>query len=75
MVEPNSIDVEKSLARLEEIVSKLESEEVNLERSLKLFQEGINLADQIKERLNQSKLKIKEVIDKSGTFQQEDFEI
>lgn len=75
MVEPNSIDVEKSLARLEEIVSKLESEEVNLERSLKLFEEGINLADQIKERLNQSKLKIKEVIDKSGTFQQEDFEI
>lgn len=67
-------NIEKSLERLEEIVNKLEGEEVSLENSIELFEEGIQIADQIKEKLSQSKLKIRQVIEKSDTFEVEDFE-
>ena len=39
---PN-FDFEKALTKLEEIVDKLENEEMSLDESLKIFEEGINL--------------------------------
>ena len=38
------MNVEQALARLEEIVAQLESEEVDLDRSLELFSEGVRLS-------------------------------
>ena len=35
---------EDKLARLEEIISKLDSEEINLDDSAKLFEEGVDLS-------------------------------
>lgn len=75
MKEPEKIDIEESLDRLEEIVNHLESEEVRLEDSIRLFEEGIKLAEGIKKKLDQSKLKIKKVIEKSNGFDQEDFQV
>lgn len=75
MKESGKIDIEESLDRLEEIVNYLESEEVSLEDSIRLFEEGIKLADGIKKKLDQSKLNIKKVIEKSNGFDQEDFQI
>lgn len=53
---------EEELNRLEEIVQALESEEIDLERSLELFEEGIRLAGSAQKRLEQTELRIKKLM-------------
>lgn len=68
-------DVESTLTRLEEIVAALESEDVSLERSLALFEEGVQLADHLKQRLEESELRVKQVIEDAEGFRLEDFDL
>ncbi len=49
---------EQSLARLEEIVRKLEQGECGLDESLKLFEEGAKLADSCNSLLDQAEQKV-----------------
>lgn len=69
------IKVEQGLTRLEEIVNALESDEVSLEESLTLFEEGVKLADMLKRKLNESELRVKQVMEEAGSFEWRDFEI
>ena len=48
------MNVEQALARLEEIVAQLESEEVDLDRSLELFSEGVRLSGICREKLDRA---------------------
>ena len=52
------IDFEKSLAKLEEVVEKLESGDKPLEEALKLFEEGISLTRGCKHELKKAEEKI-----------------
>ena len=52
------IDFEKSLAKLEQVVEKLESGEQPLEEALKLFEEGINLTRGCQQALKEAEEKI-----------------
>ena len=45
MAEKKKMSLEESMARLEEIVKEMESEKLSLERSLKLYEEGIGLVE------------------------------
>lgn len=66
---------EKSLARLEEIVAALEGEDLDLERSLKLFEEGVELADVCGRRLDAAEKKVTLLLkDRTGGLVQEPFE-
>ena len=56
---------ESSLAELEKIVEQLESGEMPLEESLKLFENGIRLSRECRERLNEAERRI-EVLMKDG---------
>ncbi len=56
---------EKSLERLEDIVSRLESGEKGLEESLKLFENGIGLTQQLTGRLEEVKHRVS-VLTKEG---------
>ncbi len=56
---------EKSLDRLEDIVSRLESGEKGLEESLQLFENGIGLSKQLTGRLEEIKHRV-EVLTKEG---------
>jgi exodeoxyribonuclease VII small subunit len=47
------------MKKLEELVSRLESEEVSLEESLKLFEEGVKLMRFCHQRLNEVEEKVK----------------
>lgn len=49
---------ESSLAELEEIVAKLEGGDMQLEESLALFERGINLARDCRDRLTKAERKI-----------------
>lgn len=52
---------EEAMARLQEIVSKLESGEESLESSMKLFEEGAKLSALCYEILNKAEQKITEL--------------
>ena len=49
------------LERLEEIVRRLESHDLDLDESLKLFEEGIERLRVVRERLEEAEAKIKQV--------------
>ena len=60
------MEIEKSLARLEEISKKLE-EGVSLDESLKLYEEGVKLAKTCLDNLEQTKGKITEIKKSTNT--------
>ena len=49
---------EDKLTRLEEIISKLDSEEINLDDSAKLFEEGVDLSKELIAKLSEVKFKV-----------------
>lgn len=54
------------LARLEEIVRKLEAEDVELDAALALFEEGVARLRAARERLAAAELKVQSVIEEAG---------
>ena len=63
---------EQSIKRLEEIVTNLENGDIPLEESIKLFEEGMNLAKFCMEKLNQAEKKLMKLSKKEdGSFQLE----
>ena len=56
---------ESNLKRLEAIVSQLESERIDLNASLKLFEEGIELLRLASEELGETESRVKELIERA----------
>lgn len=52
------IDFEKSLNELESVVAQLESGDVSLDESVKLFEKGIKLSDDCRKTLENARQKI-----------------
>jgi len=67
---------EKKLGRLEEIVQKMEKENLELEISLKLFEEGVSLSKECHEDLGKAEKKVKALtgLDDQGNPVYENFE-
>ena len=61
--EDKKIDFESSLEELENIVAKLEDENINLEDSVKSFEKGVNLVKECQKQLQIAELKIKKLLD------------
>ncbi|MBR2869562.1 MAG: exodeoxyribonuclease VII small subunit [Clostridia bacterium] len=60
------ISYEKSVARLEEIVEKLENGNLSLEEMMKLYEEGTALAVKCAKSLDAAQLKISELSAEKG---------
>ena len=56
-------EVTKQLERLEAIVRRLESEELDLDEALQLFEEGVERLRAAREQLAQAELKVKKVLE------------
>ena len=52
---------ESDMSRLNEIVKKLESDELSLEESLALYKEGVDLSGKCKNTLEEARLTVKQV--------------
>ncbi len=66
---------EAALARLEDIVKELESGDLPLEQSLKLFEEGTKLSRICNKRLEEAERKVEILLkDKNGNIKAEPFE-
>jgi exodeoxyribonuclease VII small subunit len=65
----------QQLERLEEIVRRLEGQELDLDEALKLFEEGVERLRAARERLAGAEAKVKQVLaDRAGTLRVEDFD-
>ena len=56
-------DLESQLSKLEDLVAKLESGDVALEESLKLFEEGVSLYRACKKKMGDIEIKIQKLTD------------
>ena len=64
---------ETALKKLEEVVAKLESGEVSLDQSLKLFEQGITLVRQCSKRLDEVENKVQMLVSDEQGERMEDF--
>jgi len=69
------VDFEKALEELEAIVKQLDEGNLSLERSVELFQRGVELARLCKQRLDEAELKVSKLVkEKDGLFSEESFD-
>ncbi len=64
---------EIALKKLEEVVEKLESGEVSLDQSLKLFEQGVTLVRQCSKRLDEVESKVQVLVSDERGERLEDF--
>jgi len=65
----------RQLERLEEIVRRLEGQELDLDDALKLFEEGLERLREARDRLTAAEAKVKQVLtDQAGNLKVEDFD-
>ncbi|MGD9650743.1 MAG: exodeoxyribonuclease VII small subunit [Candidatus Dadabacteria bacterium] len=65
---------EDTMKELREIISRLESGNLPLEDSIKLFQEGTELISQSHTKLNEIRKKVELLVEKNGEVVPEDFD-
>jgi exodeoxyribonuclease VII small subunit len=58
--------IAEDLARLEEIVRRLEADDVELDAALALFEEGVTRLRAARERLTAADLKVQAVLEEAG---------
>ncbi len=63
---PSTPALAEELARLEEIVRKLEADDVELDAALLLFEEGIARLRAARERLVAAEVKVQAVLEEAG---------
>jgi exodeoxyribonuclease VII small subunit len=68
-------DFEKSLARLEEVVRRLESPQLALDEAMKLFEEGVALSRECQKQLEEAEGRVEILLKKAdGKLAAEPFE-
>jgi len=65
---------ESALARLEKITEELENGDLNLEASLKKFDEGIKLTEFCNAQLSEARTKVEILLEKNGQLKSEPFD-
>jgi exodeoxyribonuclease VII small subunit len=62
---PRRGEFEKSLARLEEVVKRLESTELSLDEAMKLFEEGVKLSRDCQKQLEEAEGRVEILLKKA----------
>ena len=68
--EDGEASYEDSLGRLEEIVQRLESGQLSLDESLRLFEEGTRLTKVCQKRLTEAELRIEKLVGEGGKVEE-----
>jgi exodeoxyribonuclease VII small subunit len=73
---PEEMTFEQAFEELQEVVAGLESGELSLEDSLRLFERGQALADRCSQLLEQAELRLRQLVpDERGGYREEDLEL
>ena len=68
------MNFEENIEKLEKIVQELENGNLNLDDSIKKFEEGMNISKKCNEILEEAEKKITILIKKDDKIEEEDFE-
>ena len=60
------VDFERSLARLEEVVKKLENANLTLDDAMRLFEEGVELSRDCQKQLEEAEGRVEILLKKAG---------
>ncbi len=72
---PKKPEFERSLARLEEVVRRLENANLSLDEAMKLFEEGVELSRECQKQLEQAEGRVEVLLKKAdGKIVAEPFE-
>jgi exodeoxyribonuclease VII small subunit len=72
---PRRGEFEKSLARLEEVVKRLESADLSLDEAMNLFEEGVKLSRECQKNLEEAEGRVEILLKKAdGKISAEPFE-
>jgi exodeoxyribonuclease VII small subunit len=71
MKKENNFEI--SLKRLEDIVNEMETSQLDIDKAMSLFEEGILLVKQCSLKLDETKKKIEILVNKDGKFEKENF--
>ena len=69
----DTIDFEKTLAELEQLVETMEAGDLSLEESLKCFEKGITLTKACQQALTEAEQKVSILLEKAGKTELEAF--
>ena len=71
------MEFEKKIKKLEDILDKMEEEELSLDESVKFFEEGVKLTKECHAQLSKAEQKVKVLLgrDKDGEPVLEDFDV
>jgi exodeoxyribonuclease VII small subunit len=64
---------EASLDELEKVVKQLETGDLSLERSIELFERGVNLSDACRKQLEEAETRVEMLLRKDGKIAAEPF--
>ena len=68
-------EFEKSLVRLKEISEKIDNNDIDFEDSIDLFEEGMKLTKKCRAILNESELKVQQIINVDSSQKLKDFDL
>ncbi len=69
------MNFEEAMKKLEKIVTELESENFNLDESVLKFEEGIRIAKQCNNMLENAEKKITILLEKDGELKENNFDV
>lgn len=64
----NQLSFESALKRLEEILRELDQKDLELERAISLYEEGVRLIHLCENRLKEARLKVEVILKEKDTF-------
>lgn len=73
MTTKQSLSFETAISELEQIVAQLESGDLELDQSLKLFERGIELTRLSQTKLQEAEQKVQILMDKNGQLELQSF--
>tara|TARA_B100001029_G_C15035081_1_gene439587 strand:- start:614 stop:844 length:231 start_codon:yes stop_codon:yes gene_type:complete len=68
-------DLESAINRLKDISEKIENDKINIDESIDLFEEGMELTKKCRDILENAELKVKKIIEKNGEINLEKFKL
>ena len=75
MAAKKTVNLEKSLTDLEDLVEELESGDLPLEKAMKKFEDGIKLTRACQTALKEAEQKVEILLKSAGGDELEDFEV
>lgn len=73
MAKKDDLSFEELMEKLEEITTKLEKEQISLDDSVKLFEEGMNISKECNKKLEEAEKRITMLVESEDGLKDVDF--